>query len=615
MFEFLRKLWDLARPYRNRLLAGIALGVIGGLFEPLVISTVVFVYGAVFPSAGQSPSALVSGAPSWLRDWLVSAQQAVVQGVALHKGAAALLVGLVPLVVILRGVFTYFNVYLLQWAAIRTITSLRIRLFAHLMSLSANFFNGVRTGELMSRVMSDTTALQNIISNATPVMVKDPVTLVSLLAYVLWRAPRLTLLSLAVIPICVVPVLVYNRKVRRSARELQAQAANLGDVMAEAFSGYRVVKAYNLEQKVVERFRLIASRFIGHYMRMLRSMEIPGPLLESVGAIGVGLVLLYLLVESGARPTGSDFLAIVLSIFAMYRPLKNLARLYNTLEQARAASARVFELLSAVNDIQEPVEPKPLRAGGAAIEFDGVSFSYDGTPVLQDITLTIQPGQFIALVGASGAGKTTLANLLLRFYDPQHGAVRIGGTDIRAVATRELREQIAAVTQETIIFNETLQDNIQLGRPGAPKEDIIAAARHAYAYDFILKTPEGFGTPAGEKGVLLSGGQRQRIAIARAILRNAPILILDEATSALDSESERAVQAALDQLTRGRTTICIAHRLSTIQKADLIVVLDQGRVVETGTHAALMDRKGVYYKLYALQFAQAGNGSQELERM
>jgi subfamily B ATP-binding cassette protein MsbA len=270
--------------------------------------------------------------------------------------------------------------------------------------------------------------------------------------------------------------------------------------------------------------------------------------------------------------------------------------------QARAASERAFALLATQNTVAEPAQPRLLRAENADIQFDHVNFAYGEKAALHDINLQIKAGQLVALVGASGSGKTTLTNLLLRFYDPASGAIRIGGVDIREFATRDLRNQIAVVTQETILFDETIRRNIELGRPGAKDGEIVEAARHAYAYDFIMEKPQGFDAVVGEKGVTLSGGQRQRLAIARAVLRNAPILILDEATSALDTESERAVQAALDELMKGRTTLCIAHRLSTILHANLIVVLDQGRIVETGTHAELIQHGGVYQKLYELQF-------------
>jgi subfamily B ATP-binding cassette protein MsbA len=291
----------------------------------------------------------------------------------------------------------------------------------------------------------------------------------------------------------------------------------------------------------------------------------------------------------------------------MYQPMKNLTRLHNQIVQARAASERIFELLATQNSVPEPARPRLLQAAGADIHFENVDFSYGDKPVLQNINLQIKPGQLVAVVGASGSGKTTLANLLLRFYDPTRGAILIGGVDIREVSTRDLRNQIAVVTQENILFNDTILKNIELGRPGAAQEEIISAAKHANAHHFILEKPDGYKTVVGEKGVLLSGGQRQRLAIARAVLRNAPILILDEATSALDTESERAVQSALDELMQGRTTLCIAHRLSTILHADLIVVLDQGRIVETGKHSELIKRGGVYQKLYELQFHSLPN--------
>jgi subfamily B ATP-binding cassette protein MsbA len=556
----------------------------------------------LYSSTASPLAAQLAWAPAFVRDSALSAQQALTLGVKSHPWAVMALVALIPAVIMLRGLFSYLNVYFLQWVSIRAITDLRNRLFEHIMSLSAGFFSRTSTGELMARIMSDTGTLQAIISNATTVIVKDPVTLISLLAFVLWKETRLTLLALVVMPVCMVPIVVYGRKVRRSSRALQTHAAELTGVMAETFTGNRVIRAYNLEATVVEQFKTTSRKFIGHYMRIVRSMEIPGPLLEFFGAIGLALLLIYLVVHRGDRPTSADFLAVILSIFSMYRPLKNLTRLHNTLEQGRAASEKVFALLATSSTIPEPAHPKPLRAAGAEVRLDGVDFSYGDKLVLHDINMTVEPGHLVALVGASGSGKTTVTNLLLRFYDPDRGAILIGGTDLREVTTNDLRKQIAVVTQETILFNQTIARNIELGRPGASQADIVEAARHANAYDFIMKKPKGFDTIVGEKGVLVSGGERQRIAIARAILKNAPILILDEATSSLDSESERAVQAALEGLMHGRTTICIAHRLSTIQKANRIIVLDSGRIVETGTHAELIQARGVYCNLYELQF-------------
>jgi len=290
-------------------------------------------------------------------------------------------------------------------------------------------------------------------------------------------------------------------------------------------------------------------------------------------------------------------------VVLIYPPVKSLTRLHNQIHQARAASERVFELLAMKNSIPEPVAPKMLHADQADLVFENVDFNFGDKPVLRNINLKVKAGQMVALVGASGSGKTTMANLLLRFYDPLRGAVKIGGVDLREVRTADLRNQIAVVAQETILFNDTIRRNIELGRLGAREDEVVMAATHAHALEFIAQKPQGLDTIVGEKGVSLSGGQRQRLAIARAVLKNAPILVLDEATSALDTESERAVQAALDELMKDRTTFCIAHRLSTILHADVIVVLDQGRIVEQGRHDELVNRGGIYQKLYDLQFA------------
>jgi ATP-binding cassette, subfamily B, bacterial MsbA len=606
MREFLLKVWALTRPYRGRLLLGVLTGIIGGLIEPLMIASIGFVYGLIFPSmdaTGAQAAAKLSWAPALVQEWARTAQEVLSGGVRAYSASVVALVALIPAIVVLRSVVSYLNIYFLQWTAVRAITDLRARMFEHLLNLSAGFFGRTGTGELISRTMADTGAIQNIISNATSVMVKDPVTLIGMMSYLTWRDWQLThgrlmLVSMIVMPVCVVPILIFNRKVRRATSALQDHTAELYKVMIESFGGNRIVKAYNLEKVVLEQFRATARKFISHYMRIVRSSEIPGPLLEALGAVGVCLVLIYLAHMGTRRPQGEDMLVFVLGLFTMYRPIKNLARLYNSLESARAASQRAFEFLATKSDIPEPVHPKPLRAARVAIHFRAVDFSYGDKAVLRGINLTVEPGRMVALVGPSGGGKTTIANLLLRFYDPERGAILIGDTDIREVTTRDLRNQIAVVTQEIVLFNQTIARNIELGRPGATQQEIIEAAKHANAYDFIMERPKGFETVIGEAGTRLSGGQRQRLAIARAVLKNAPILLLDEATSSLDAESERAVQGALEKLMEGRTTICIAHRLSTIQKADLIVVLDRGRVVETGTHEQLLSLRGLYWRLY-----------------
>ncbi|MGH7989831.1 MAG: ABC transporter ATP-binding protein, partial [Limisphaerales bacterium] len=556
MPSFLFKVWDLARPYRTRLFLGVTTGVASGLLSPLMIAAVMFVYGAVFPSpdANGRVQLPMNRMPHFAQTWFENASVALKHGLHSHPWTIAAVIVTIPAIMLLRGIFGYMNVYFLQWTASRTIADLRTRLFAHLLNLSAGFYNENSSGQLISRVMNDTAALQNILSSATSVIVRDPVTLISVLGFLFWEQPKLTLISVIVLPFCVIPIAVFSRKTRQSSRRMQEQTAELTQIMSEAFTGHRIVKAYNLETAAAENFRKTARNSVGHYMRIVRAREIPGPLIEFFGACGVALLLAYLIYLSPSHPSSTDFIQLVGSIFVMYQPMKNLTRLQNQLVQARAASERVFALLATQNAVPEPAQPRLLRADNADIQFDRVNFSYGEKIALREINLQIKSGQLVALVGASGSGKTTLSNLLLRFYDPQRGAIRIGGADIREFATRDLRNQIAVVTQETILFNEMIRKNIELGRPGATNEEIIAAAKHAHAHQFILEKPGGYETVIGEKGVTLSGGQRQRIAIARAVLRNAPILVLDEATNALDTESERAVQTALDELMKGRTT-------------------------------------------------------------
>jgi subfamily B ATP-binding cassette protein MsbA len=496
---------------------------------------------------------------------------------------------------------SYLNIYLLCWVAIRAINDLRIRMFEHLMHLPLSFFTRSSTGDLMSRI-NETAVLQNTITTSVAVIIREPISILALLAMLLVQQPKLTVITLLVLPISIIPIAVYGRKLRKSSHAIQATTSALSTVMHEAFTGTRIIKAYNLESTVIDQFKGSSQFAISQYMRMVRASEIPGPLIEFLGAAGVAMFLLYFAFLADSKTGPADLLQFVISIFLIYPPVKALGRLHSQLELARVAGNRIFQLLETKSNLEEPAQPKPLRASHAAIQFQDIEFSYEKKPVLQNINIAIQPGKLVALVGSSGSGKTTLTNLLLRFYDPQRGSVRIGGIDIREVSLRDLRSQIAVVTQETILFNDTIARNIELGRPGATGQEIESAARHAHAYDFIKGKPGGFNTRIGEKGVVLSGGERQRLSIARAILKNAPILVLDEATSSLDSESERAVQAALEELMQGRTTICIAHRFSTIHNADLIVVMDQGRVVETGKHSELIHRPGIYQKLHALQF-------------
>ena len=603
MTDFLKKLWGFVRPYRGRFFLGLLCGIFYGLTNGLLIGTINVVMQLTFKNETTLHKKLEE-APHWIRPlshWLSDRLP------EMHAPASmagwALVVGAIPAIMLVRITLAYLSIYLTNWSAMHAIADVRTKLFAHLQNLSLGFFSRASTGDLIARITNDTVVLYGIIGGAFSSMVRDPVTIFFTLMVLLTIQPTLTLISVVVFPVCIVPIVIFGRKVRKSARAVQEYNAALTNLMHESFTGNRVIKAYNLEATVIEQFKITTQKYVGQIMRVIRANEIPSQLMELFGATGIALVFLYVLhLPAGQRPGLEDFSSFVVAILMVYPPIKSLTRLHNQLHQARAASERVFQMLALKNTVSEPAQPKMLHASNADIEIQNLDFNYGEKPVLHRINVTVKAGQLVALVGASGSGKTTLANLLLRFYDPVQGTIKIGGVDLREVTTRDLRNQIAVVAQENILFNDTVRRNIELGRLGATNEEIIAAAKHAYAYDFITQKPEGFDAVIGEKGVSLSGGQRQRLAIARAVLKNAPILVLDEATSALDTESERAVQSALDELMKGRTTICIAHRLSTILHADLIVVLDQGRIVETGKHAELIQRGGIYQKLYELQF-------------
>ena len=607
MRAFVRRLWVYVRPYQARLILGLLFGIGCALMNGALILVVKVVVDLMFGgNAQQTVAEQLEKLPAIVRPLVTSLIHHLPElRSPSSKLGMILVISSIPAVMLLRSVFAYLSIYLTNWAALRSVADLRTKLFDHLQNLSLGFFSQARTGDLISRITNDTQILHNVIGGWLASVVKDPVTLVCLLAVLLTQQPTLTLISIVVLPACLVPIIVYGRKVRKSARAMQTHAAELANLMHECFTGNRIIKAYSLEELVLGQFRDTTRKYIGHMLRVVRANEIPSQVTEFLGGLGVALVFIYVVLiadpTKGTTSPGS-FIMFIGSIFLMYPSIKNLTRLHNQLEQARSANQRVFELLDTVSTITDPPHPRPLRAKDADIHFDHVDFDYGEKMVLHDINLTVQAGSLVALVGSSGSGKTTLTNLLLRFYDPQRGAVRIGATDLREVAIDELRHQIALVTQETILFNDTIRRNIGLAKPGATDAEIEAAAKHAHAHQFILDKPLGYETVIGEKGIALSGGQRQRLAIARAILKDAPVLVLDEATSALDTEIERAVQAALEELMEGRTTICIAHRLSTIQRADLIVVLDGGRIVETGTHTQLIEKRGVYRRLYELQF-------------
>jgi len=599
MAQFLRQLWQFVRPHQRRLWLGVVAGLAYALGSGLLLLAVKLVIDAVFPTEGIESLKQLERWPE-VRELLLRAFAAI----KLDPKSPQLLaiIALLPVAMLLRGLGLFLNQYLLQWVATYVVHDLRVKLFSHLQTLSLRYFGKTQTGDLVSRLTLDTQAITNAIIWSFATLSREPFTVAGIVTYLVLLQPKLTLISLAVFPLIALPIVIFGRKARKSWKAAQTATAELASQMQESFTGIRVVKAFNLEGALSERFGGTSQRIASQLMRLFRAVELPGPLIEAFGACGVCLLLVYVARLADQRPSAGDFSSFLGALFSLYAPVKGLSRFWGFLEQGRAAGERLFTLLEERPEIVEPPQPQPLNARGAAIEFRNVSFSYEGKAALNDFALTIEPGQLVALVGASGSGKTTVTSLLLRFYDPDTGSIRIGGTDLREASSANLRDQIAVVTQETVLFNDTIRNNLRYGRLDATEAELEAAAKHAFADEFIRKKPAGYDQNIGERGGELSGGERQRLAIGRAILRDAPILILDEATSALDTESERAVQSALEQLMRGRTTLCIAHRLSTIQKADVIVVMNAGRIVETGRHEELLARGGAYRRLHDLQF-------------
>ena len=589
-------------PQKTRLILGVSAGILYAAGNAALMMAVKLTCDLLFVAGPDGPVTRLSASMRQIWPDLEGMLNAWIRSESTALRLA--LISTIPCAMAMRLTGSFANFYYLARATQQAIHELRVQLFDHVLRLPVGYFSAARSGDLISRINGDTTALQSVLQNALTTVVKEPLTIVFLLTYLILLQPRLTLISLVVFPICVLPVVIFGRRVRKASQALSIGSAQLTDTMQEAFTGQRVLKAYNLEPEFSRRFTDTSSHIVHQVMKAVRGNEIPTVLVEFSGALGVAFVFLFVLRNNrdGTTMTSGDFFSFIGAVFLLYQPIKNLSRFYGQAQQARASVERVDELLATRPEIADPPKPRTLVASGAMVEFDHVTFSYGERPAVQDVHLRIQPGHLVALVGASGSGKTTLTSLLLRFYDPHQGSVSIGGVDLREVRTRDLRDQIAVVTQETILFNDTIRANIRLGRPGASDAEVEAAAIAAHAHAFILEKPGGYDFAIGERGASLSGGQRQRLAIARALLRNAPILILDEATSALDSESERAVQVALETLMRGRTTLCIAHRLSTIQHADLIVVMDQGRIVEQGQHEGLLAANGTYARLHALQF-------------
>ena len=526
----------------------------------------------------------------------------------LPLSTVALIAGYIPLVFILRGIFSYLNGYYIQYAGTRVLEALRVDYFSKLQVLPLSFVQSRQTGDLLSRGLADTTQLQNTLTLLANDGVKQPGTLffaLGWLTYASWRAEGvgMMLVCLAIVPLTVLPIRYIGRKVLRRAEQLQHEVGTLTGHFAENLAAAREVRAFSLEERETGRFAARSRSLLGLQLKIAKYAQALSPAIEVVASLGMAGTFLY------AYSAGIDrdsFLAVITALYLCYEPIKKLGALNNELKRGEASLARLETVLEETVTIADPSDPVPVGRLRGDLEFSRVSFAYGDNPALNDISLRIPAGTVCALVGPSGAGKTTFANLVPRFYEAAGGRVTLDGTDVRRLRLADLRRNIALVSQEPVLFNDTIYQNLLLGRPGATRDEVMAAAVNAHADDFIRTLPQGYDTVVGERGALLSGGQKQRIALARAFLRNAPVLILDEATSALDSDSEAAVQDALRKLVAGKTVLIIAHRFSTIRDASLILVFEKGRITAQGTHAELYAGNPLYRSLYDRQQGGAG---------
>lgn len=507
------------------------------------------------------------------------------------------------LIFVFRAICRYANDYFMNTAAQLAVQDVRNEIFKKNIYLDLSFFYRNQTGSLMSRIVNDVAAMQNGVGGIVSGIFRDAIGFFSLLGVIFYRDWQLALISILVIPLTIYPASILGKKMKRTARKGQEEAGLFASILQETLSGIKVVKAFSLEKSMIEQFRNANLKYYSFTRKMIKYNSLSSPISEVITSLGIAAVIFF----GGSKVMANEmsapeFFSFITAMALLYSPLKKLINSYNGIQQCIGASERVFEIIDAVPEIIDSPNGYKLTQSDNRVELNHVFFKYQDDYILEDVCLVAEKGQMVALVGPSGGGKSTLVSLIARFFDTSEGQVLIGTRDVRDISKESLMGHIALVDQETILFHDTVANNIRYGKPDATDDQITKAAQAAFAHDFIMEMPNGYQTSIGDRGIRLSGGQRQRICIARAILKNAPILILDEATSALDTESEQMVQKALENLMADRTTFVIAHRLSTVIHADKIVVLEKGKIVESGSHTALLENNELYSRLCSQQF-------------
>jgi subfamily B ATP-binding cassette protein MsbA len=589
--DIYKRLFPYIRPYRMRLVIGIFCGL---LYGGATVGQIVVLKWALGGLVGEGINI----------EMLSSLTEQEGTAGNIDHTRLLFIVFLLPVIALVQGIVFFVGKYMVEWVGNRVVTDLRGHLFEQMHALPMQFFSKSRVGELIARITSDTGLLNQLVSNEIGDLIREPFTLIACAGAMVYLDWRLSLIVLLVFPFCVVPVSLLGQHVRKASKVGQEYLSDMLSVVQESLGGALVVKAFQMERAEAARFNFFNKRVFKMSMRQSRARSINSPIMDFISSLGLVGVVVYAFLND--LPL-SMLIAFAVAMAKMYKPAKTLSKIHMRIQKATPGAVRIFEILDTANTIADSDSAISVEGPVRSVEFKNVSFAYDEKKILNGINLSVKAGECVAFVGSSGAGKTTIVNLIPRFFDVTEGSVALNGVDLREYKVQSLRSQIGVVTQDTVLFNQSVAENISYGSPHATQKDIETAARRANAHEFIMELDAGYDTVVGERGSLLSGGMAQRLAIARALLKNPPILTLDEATSALDTESERLVQGALDELMKDRTVFVIAHRLSTIAHADSIVVLEQGKIVEKGSHVELLEKGGKYRYFHDIQFSNTGS--------